>query len=127
MVRTIVSWASGRLDVFATFVDGQLWHRWFDGQWHEWEPLGGSLSSGPDAASWAPGRLDVFMRVDESRGLGSSALAADEYTQRKSCEFLDVVGALEADAQPARFLEPALKRKTKNNKNVHSPGALKRS
>lgn len=27
-----------------------------------WESLGGSLSSGPDAASWGSGRLDVFAR-----------------------------------------------------------------
>jgi hypothetical protein len=31
-------------------------------QWHDWESLGGVLSSGPGVSSWAAGRLDVFVR-----------------------------------------------------------------
>jgi hypothetical protein len=31
-------------------------------QWHDWESLGGILSSVPAVSSWAEGRLDVFVR-----------------------------------------------------------------
>ena len=58
----VASWGDGRLDVFVRGVDGQLWHRWFDGEWRGWEPLGGVLASGPAVASWGGGRLDVFVR-----------------------------------------------------------------
>ena len=57
----MASWAPGRLDVFAGGVDGQLWHRAYDGGWSGWEPLGGRLVGAPAVASWAPGRLDVFV------------------------------------------------------------------
>jgi hypothetical protein len=39
-----------------------LWHRWFDGGWHEEEDLGGVLTSGPGACTWGPGRVDIFYR-----------------------------------------------------------------
>lgn len=26
-----------------------MWHKWFDGHWHEWEDLGGILHSAPGA------------------------------------------------------------------------------
>ncbi|MDQ6700898.1 MAG: hypothetical protein M3Z36_12030, partial [Acidobacteriota bacterium] len=62
-----VSWGPDRLDVFAIFRDGALWHKWWDGQiWNEWESLGGSSSTGgtfigsPSAVSWSKDRLDVF-------------------------------------------------------------------
>jgi hypothetical protein len=32
------------------------------GTWHDWESLGGGLTSGPAVASWAANRLDVFAR-----------------------------------------------------------------
>ena len=57
-----VSWAHGRIDVFAEGADNTLHHRWYDGNWSDWESLGGSLTSGPTVSSWAPGRLDVFAR-----------------------------------------------------------------
>jgi outer membrane protein assembly factor BamB len=56
------SWSAGRLDVFVKGVDGQLWHKWFDGGWSGWEALGGVLDGGPAAASWSAGRLDVFVK-----------------------------------------------------------------
>ncbi|MFE1664459.1 hypothetical protein [Microbacterium sp. P02] len=56
------SWGSGRLDVFAAGTDNAMWHKWFDGGWHEWESLGGIITSDPAATSWASGRLDVFAR-----------------------------------------------------------------
>ena len=58
-----VSWASGRMDVFARGTDNALWHRaYVSGGWLAWERLGGILTSAPAVASWAPGRLDVFVR-----------------------------------------------------------------
>ena len=68
-----VSWAPGRLDVFARGTDDQLWHKYYDNGWSGWEPLGGVLSSAPTVASWAPGRLDVFVRD------GAGALAHRYY------------------------------------------------
>ncbi len=57
-----VSWASGRLDVFARGTDSSLMHKWLEGNtWSEWESLGGVLLSAPSVASSAPGSLDVFV------------------------------------------------------------------
>lgn len=60
----VASWGPGRLDVFAAAVDGALWHRWWEGAWHPWEWLGGSLAAGstPAAAATGQGQLDVFVR-----------------------------------------------------------------
>lgn len=80
----ISSWGPGRLDVFATAVDGALWHRWWEGAWQPWEWLGGSLAGGstPAAVAPAPGRLDVFVKgVDHAlwhRSLGAGGWAAWE-------------------------------------------------
>jgi hypothetical protein len=58
-----VSWASGRMDVFARGTDNALWQRTFtDGAWLPWKRLGGLLTSAPSVASQASGRLDVFVR-----------------------------------------------------------------
>jgi hypothetical protein len=54
------TWGENRLDVFAIGGDGQLWHIWYDGQWHAWENIGGMIQADPCCVSWAPGRLDVF-------------------------------------------------------------------
>ena len=44
-------------------LDNTLVHRWYEGGWSGWEPLGGpAIASGPAAASWSPGHLDVFAR-----------------------------------------------------------------
>ncbi|HYO73145.1 MAG TPA: SH3 domain-containing protein, partial [Archangium sp.] len=60
---SVVTWGTGRLDVFVRGADNALWHKWYDGSaWYAWQSLGGTLSSGPDAASWGAGRLDVFAR-----------------------------------------------------------------
>lgn len=59
----VVSWAPGRMDVFARGVDNRLkWRTWRSGVWSDWRSLGGSLSSAPSVASWGKGRLDVFAR-----------------------------------------------------------------
>jgi Patatin-like phospholipase/PASTA domain len=51
------------VDVFWRGRDGALWHKWYDGQWHDHESLGaGPLGSDPRAVAWGPNRLDVFWR-----------------------------------------------------------------
>jgi hypothetical protein len=56
----VSSWASGRLDLFGRGTDNHLKHRWYDGSWHDWQDLGGKLTSSPAAVSWAENRIDVF-------------------------------------------------------------------
>ncbi len=51
-----------RLDVFAVFKDGALWHRWRDSElWNDWESLGGSYVGEPAAVSSRSGTIDVFV------------------------------------------------------------------
>lgn len=60
---TVASWGAGRLDVFVTGTDNTMMYEWFDiSGWHEWESLGGQLTSSPSAISWGSGRIDVFAR-----------------------------------------------------------------
>lgn len=56
-----VSWANGRIDVFACGTDNGIWHKWFNGSWQPWERIGDGT---PDlsVSSWAEGRLDIFFR-----------------------------------------------------------------
>jgi Repeat of unknown function (DUF346) len=58
----VVSWGSGRLDVFGAEPSGQLRHWWFDHGWNGPEPLAGTASSevALRALSWGPGRIDLF-------------------------------------------------------------------
>lgn len=64
---TIVSWAPGRLDVFARGADNKLWSTFrasANAAWSAWtQPVGvdGTLASGPEASSRGPGRIDVFV------------------------------------------------------------------
>lgn len=53
---------TNRIDVFARGDDDTLQHRFFDGAWHDWESLGGILTSAPAAVGWGNGRMDVFVR-----------------------------------------------------------------
>jgi ligand-binding sensor domain-containing protein/signal transduction histidine kinase len=57
-----ISWASNRIDVFARGQDESLQHRVYDGSWHEWQSLGGIITSKPAVCSWGEGRIDVFAR-----------------------------------------------------------------
>jgi hypothetical protein len=58
-----ISWATGRIDVFARGTDGQMYHRWYVApNWFGWEALGGGLSSAPTVASCQSGHLEVFVR-----------------------------------------------------------------
>jgi hypothetical protein len=62
----VSSWASGRLDVFVTGAgDSNLWHKYWQNGWGNWEPLGGILTSSPAAVSWGNGRIDIFARGNE--------------------------------------------------------------
>src|SRR5207253_970636 len=61
---TIVSWAPGRLDVFARGGDDKLWQKTWSGfDWSSWtQPVtDGTLNSSPDAASWDNTNLVVFI------------------------------------------------------------------
>jgi hypothetical protein len=65
-MMSVCSWGPGRLDVFSMGRDFQLKHRAFDGEWHEWENLGGLITAAPAACSWGEGRIDIFARgVDD--------------------------------------------------------------
>lgn len=55
-----VSWAAGRVDVFATGCDNALHHLWWNGSSWNWESAPGTISSYPVATSTAANRLDVF-------------------------------------------------------------------
>ncbi len=59
---TVASSGPGQLDLFVRGIDNALWHRRYDGTWHDWESLGGILTYDPAVASWGNGRLDVFVR-----------------------------------------------------------------
>ena len=65
---TIVSWAPGRLDVFARGGDDKLWQRFsLDGgaSWTDWiKPVGdnGTLASPPDASTRGPNTLDIWVQ-----------------------------------------------------------------
>ncbi len=59
---SVAAWSANRLDVFAIGLDGNLYHRWWDGStWSGPQNLGGTiLINSPSVVSWAAGRLDVF-------------------------------------------------------------------
>lgn len=55
-----VSWAEGRIDVFACGSDNHLYQKYFDSTgWHDWVKIGDAASA-PTVTSWAEGRLDIF-------------------------------------------------------------------
>src|SRR6266567_1598901 len=55
----------GHLDLFVRSSDQVLWRRRYDGTWHTWESLGGSLQFDPVAISWDGQRIDLFMRGED--------------------------------------------------------------
>ncbi len=70
----VVSWGTGRLDVFIRGSDQNLYHQWYDASsgptaWADaWENLGcpaGGLQGTPTACSWSQGRLDIFARGND--------------------------------------------------------------
>jgi hypothetical protein len=57
--------AGDRLTVFARSADGTLMHKFYDGGWTDWLPLGeGQMTSGPSAVM-AGERLTVFARSED--------------------------------------------------------------
>ncbi|KAL9609357.1 MAG: hypothetical protein Q9167_005865 [Letrouitia subvulpina] len=73
-VPAVTSWGPGRLDIFATGVDTQLHHKYYDGtKWvpegGQTESLGGSLTLEPTAISWGENRFDIFAISRETYGL----------------------------------------------------------
>ena len=72
----VSSWGEGRLDVFVTGANNQLFHKWFsNNRWSDdrggfpagWEPLYGTETSDPVPVSWGAGRIDVFARGQNSQ------------------------------------------------------------
>ena len=59
---TAFSWGSNRVDVFAVGPDKSLQHKFYDGAWHDWESLGGVLTSPPSVLSIRKEHLIVFAR-----------------------------------------------------------------
>jgi hypothetical protein len=59
----IVSWGTGRLDVFARGASQSLLHFGYDGATWAFDDLGGILTSDPAAVAWGAGRLDVFVQA----------------------------------------------------------------
>jgi hypothetical protein len=57
-----VSWGSGRLDIFARGANGDLLHKFFQGNWgpNAMEVVGTGIAGDPVAVSWGSGRLDIF-------------------------------------------------------------------
>ena len=58
------SQGSSRIDLYVRGSDGQLYHRaWSAAGWSQWSPMGGVLSSGPDASVRAstPAAVDVWV------------------------------------------------------------------
>ncbi|MFL5628001.1 MAG: protein kinase domain-containing protein [Ktedonobacteraceae bacterium] len=57
----VTSSGPNTLDLFIRGGDNALWHKHYDGSWHDWEALG-NLATDPAAVSLAPGRFDLFTR-----------------------------------------------------------------
>lgn len=58
---TVTSWDAGRLDIFGIDSEGRLAHKWFDGNWKNWQTLGAYPGYGVvHGVSWGPGRIDLF-------------------------------------------------------------------
>jgi serine/threonine protein kinase len=57
----VTSAGMNSLDCFVRGGDNALWHRRYDGNWHNWETLGG-ITADPAAAYWGSGRLDMFVK-----------------------------------------------------------------
>lgn len=65
----VVSWAIGRIDVFARGQAGNLIHEWLDGgTWYNWESLGGCIIGSPTVTTWGPGRLDIMVKGCNTSG-----------------------------------------------------------
>lgn len=65
---TVTSWESSRLDIFVQGCNANginMYHKWYDGVWQNWEVVPGMnarISSAPSAVSWGKNRIDIFAR-----------------------------------------------------------------
>jgi hypothetical protein len=57
---TASSWGAGRIDVLYRGNENGLFHRPFDGIWHNEDQRDGILSTSPAAVSWGSNRIDVI-------------------------------------------------------------------
>ena len=58
-----VSWANGRIDVFAQGPNNSILRRYYDGQWRPFETVpGGLTNAAPAVASQGANKLDLFVR-----------------------------------------------------------------
>ncbi len=95
-----VSWGPDRIDIFAIFKDGALWHRWWDGQiWNEWESLGGNYTGEPAAAASAPGRLDVFVLGTQDRALHHHWFSNDTWSRLPDTQNIVNIGSQQGLAE----------------------------
>lgn len=63
---SILALGPGRLALFVRGGDNALWNRRYDGSWHNWESLGGTLQFDPVGISWDGQRIDLFMRGSDN-------------------------------------------------------------
>lgn len=59
---SITSWGAGRLDVVVRGTDNAVYHRFYQGGWSPWFPLGGYITSKPVIVATGYDRLSVFAR-----------------------------------------------------------------
>lgn len=96
-----VSMDDSSTDVFVRGGDNALWHRWQrGGTWYGYESLGGSLTSGPAAASFNPGRLEVYGR-NLAGGLSARTWSAVGWEDWKS---VPVDGGVTSDPAAIRAI-----------------------
>ena len=53
----------GVVDVFGTDSNHDVVHRWYDGAWHDWRPVGASMTA-VAACSWGEGRIHLALLDD---------------------------------------------------------------
>jgi hypothetical protein len=56
----VISWGSGRLDLFIRGNDNAIWHMYYSNGWSGWESLGASIISDPSATTPNSNRIDLF-------------------------------------------------------------------
>jgi len=57
---TAVAWGGHNVAGFTRSDDNHVYEKIYDGSWHNWQDLGGTVLYSPAAASWGPDRIDLF-------------------------------------------------------------------
>jgi hypothetical protein len=94
------AWGLERTGQFVTGTDHALWHRWMDTKTdtqHDWENLGGYLTSSPAAASPGSGVTDVYARG------GDGALWSKQFSATAWGSWFKIGGQLLAGTSPAAY------------------------